>query len=235
MSSSVAHSTQSGVYTIVGNISEANLSCYESLANVELKANENRSDYNIILYRIDQNDLEKSLLLFNNTQNDSDHPFDLGMTNFFRIFDEYFAPNYFGVKNYFLDANMTLDKDVSSSSSSSELFMCFFSDRDTYYYKFTPSNETFWRSTNNCRSNILKSGEHRSVSETFVADQPSFLYIGIASTTPVDVHRIRLQGIGHDISGIAQNSTQPTICGVHKSTSQKNMNGMCMLNVSVYM
>lgn len=219
----VAHETQSGVYTVVGNVSEANLMCYGSFAHVNLKSYEDRSNYTVTLYFVNQNDLKKSLLIFNN----SDDYFNLGMITRHRIFDEYYAPNYFGVKNYFLNASITLDIDVSSNFSTSELFVCFFQDKDTY------SNEVLWRSTNYCRSAILESGEHCNISETFVADQPSFWYIGIASNSTVDVHRIWLRGTGYSISGIIQNSTQPTICAVDRKTiSQKNISrfGVCILD-----
>ena len=56
--SSVAHVTQSGVYTVVGTLSVDNLTCYESFANVNLESCEDRSKFNITLYLV--NNLETS-------------------------------------------------------------------------------------------------------------------------------------------------------------------------------
>jgi hypothetical protein len=239
--SSVAHVTQSGVYTIVGTFSEENLTCFESVANVNLEPLEERSNnYNVILYLVNLNDLEISLLHFNNTGSDSDHRFNLGMITRSRIFDDYYSQVIFGVRNYLLNANVALDIDVSSNLSTSELLVCTFSDKDTYYAKFETPNETFWKGANDCRSIILKGGERRNVSEIFIADQPSFWYIGIAAnvTDTVYVHRIWLRGVGHNISGIAQNSAQPTTCKMpDRSISQKDVNHFgtaCTLKLDHY-
>ena len=238
--SSIANVTQSGIYTIVGIFTEENLTCSESIANVNLKPHENRSNYYITMYLVNNNELEISLLHFNNTSNDSESHFNLGTINSnYRIFDDYFSQLIFCVRNYFLEANITLDIDVSSNFSTSELYVCSFFDKHTYYSKFdTSSNETFLNGANDCRSIILQGGERRNISEVFVADQPSFWYIGIAAnvTDSVYVHRIWLRGVGHSISGITQNSAQPTTCTI-PGTKQKNINRFgttCILDLSVY-
>ena len=234
--SSVAHVTQSGVYTIIGTLSMEYLKCFESLANVSLESHEDRSNFNVTLYSVSQNDLEISLLHFNNTSSDSDHHFNLGMINHSRIFDDYYSQVIFDVRNYFLEANITLDVDVSSNFSTSELFVCSFSDEDTYYSKFkTPSNEMFLKGANDCRSIILKGGERRNISEVFIADQPSFWYIGIAANITVYIHHIWLTGVGKSIRGIIQNSTQPTTCTMSdKSLNINRFGKSCILNISVY-
>lgn len=237
--SSVAHITQSGVYTLVGTFSEEDLiKCFESFANVNLEPCEDRSNFNVTLYPVSQNNLEISLLHFNNTSSDSDHHFNLGMITLSRIFDDYYSQIIFGVRNYFLDTNITLVIDVSSNLSISELFVCSFSDEDTYYSKFETPNETFSKGANDCGSVTLKGGERRNISKVFTADQPSFWYIGIAANITVYVHRIWLRGVGKSISGITQNSAQPTICTMpDKSLSQTNINRFgtaCILNLSVY-
>ena len=238
--SSVAHITQSGVYTIIGTFSEEDLiKCFESFANVNLEPREDRSNFNITLYPVSQNDLEISLLHFNNTSSNSDHRFNLGMITRSRIFDDYYSQIIFGVRNYFLDTNIMLVIDVSSNLSTSEMFVCSFSDEDTYYSKFETPNETFSKGANDCRSVTLKGGERHNISKVFIADQPSFWYIGIAANVSVYVHRVWLRGVGHSISGITQNSAQPTICTMpDKSLSQTNINHFgtaCVLNlISVY-
>ena len=237
--SSVAHVTQSGVYTIVGTFSEHNLTCFESFANVNLEPHEDRSNFNVTLYSVSQNDLEISLLHFNNTSSDSDHRFNLGMITRSRIFDDCYSQIIFDVRNYFLESNIRLDIDVSSNLSTSELFVCSFSDEDTYYSKFKTPNEIFLKGANDCRSVVLKGGERRNISEIFIADQPSFWYIGVAANVTVYVHRIWLRGVGHSISGITQNSAQPTTCTMpdESGLSQTNINRFetaCKLNLSVY-
>ena len=157
------------------------------------------------------------------------------MINHSRIFDDYYSQLIFDVRNYFLEANITLDIDVSSNFSTSELFVCSFSDEDTYYSKFkTPSNETFRKGANDCRSIILKGGERRNISEVFIADQPSFWYIGIAANITVYIHRIQLRGVGKSIRGIIQNSIQPTTCMMSdKSININRFGKSCILNISV--
>ena len=231
VSLSVAHISQSGVYTIVGILSGVNLICYKPFANVDLRSQERNNNFNISLYIITQNNLEKAPLFFNNTKNKCYlGNITAGYTQ--RIFDTYYAQNCFNVKNYFLDANVTLDIDVSCGFLSSELFVCFFSD-DSVYDEFLDSNETFWRSTNNCRSTTLKGSERCNVSETFVVDQPSYWYIGIATSATVDVHHVWLRGIAYNISSITQKSTQPTVCSVESSISRKSIkqNGRCIIPI----
>ena len=119
------------------------------------------------------------------------------------VFDENFTP-----QNYFMDGTVLVEMvNITTMSSTVNIEMCLFST--TYEYSDFLRAGMKWKNyTKNatCNKVVVKNGENHTIS--FNISKPTFVFLGMATTDPVQIDQINITATGRDISNLGKNSTK---------------------------
>ena len=194
---SVMIQTRSGSFSLLGNIS--NPMCSEPVAQVSLFSQDSSVEIRQIFCKY----LDSEML-----------PFKAGPIDFSDVsladgpkpvFDENFSP-----LTYFMDGSIqVILTNTTTNLSSATVELCLFTNCNDYN-KFLTAGVN-WKNSSmatDCNSTVVTVENDQSYTVSINISQPSFVFVGIASIASVHIEQMKVNAMGHNISGFGTRSAK---------------------------
>ena len=118
------------------------------------------------------------------------------------VCDENYLP-----QNYFINGSIhvTIANVSITNSSSATIYVCFFTE-SSKYYRFLAAGEGWKKQISNTDCNTSRVVNGGSYAFSFDISEPSFVFLGVASTEYLHLQHLNFSAIGHNISSPGGNS-----------------------------
>ena len=187
--------TRSGSFSLLGKL--FNPMCSEPVAQVSLSS----KDSSVEIRQVFCKDIEVL-------------PFQAGPINFSdvlfankpkSVFDENYSP-----LTYFMDGSIrVILTSVTTNLSSTVVEVCYFTNSNDYTrFLIAGANWRNYTTDADCNSTVITVDNNQSYEVSFNISKPSFVFLGIASTSAVHIDQIEVSALGHNISSFGAGSVK---------------------------